>query len=59
MQPTTELGDLWLLGNHRLLCGDTTSADCVAWVMDGTKATLIHADPPYGMGKEDEGIAQR
>lgn len=49
-------GDLWLLGRHRVLCGDATSEEDVAAVMGGEVATLIHADPPYGMGKQREGV---
>jgi len=54
--PITKPGDLWLLGDHRLLCGDSTKAEDVALVMDGKKAGMIHADPPYGMGKERDGV---
>lgn len=46
----TQRGDLWLLGNHRLLCGDATSADDVARLMDGAKARLIITSPPYNQG---------
>jgi DNA modification methylase len=49
-------GDLWILGNHRLLCGDSTKVDDVERLMDGATASLIHADPPYGMGKEKDGV---
>ncbi len=44
---TTRRGDLWLLGNHRLLCGDSTSSDDVARLMDGKRAALFATDPPY------------
>ena len=54
--PITKTGDLWLLGNHRVLCGDSTKADDVARLMNGSKAQMIHADPPYGMGKEKDGV---
>ncbi len=54
--PITKPGDLWLLGEHRLLCGDSTSVDDVARLMHGEKAQLVHADPPYGMGKEKDGV---
>jgi len=54
--PKTVEGDIWLLGNHRLMCGDSTSVDAVEKLMDGQKAELLHADPPYGMGKESDGV---
>ncbi len=43
----TQKGDLWILGNHRLLCGDSTSDEDVARLMDGHKASLFATDPPY------------
>jgi DNA modification methylase len=52
-----KLGQIWQLGDHRLICGDSTSSETVGRLMDGGKAVLLHADPPYGMGKENEGIA--
>lgn len=47
--PVTKLGDVWLLGRHRLMCGDSTDADCVARLMAGGKAHLMVTDPPYGV----------
>lgn len=45
--PVSQLGDVWLLGRHRLMCGDSTDADAVAHLMDGKKASLLATDPPY------------
>lgn len=55
--PISKQGDIWLLDNHRVMCGDSTSADDVARLCDGDVAQLLHADPPYGMGKEGDGVA--
>ena len=46
---TTKPGDIWLLGKHRLLCGDSTDPEAVARLMDGQKADMCFTDPPYGM----------
>ena len=48
-EPTTKLGDIWQLGRHRLMCGDSTNTETVARLMGGQKADLIFTDPPYGM----------
>ena len=48
-EPTTKLGDLWILGEHRLLCGDSTSIDDVDKLMDGNKADMVFTDPPYNV----------
>jgi DNA modification methylase len=47
--PVTVIGDIWILGNHRLMCGDSTSIDAVDKLMDGQKADIVFTDPPYGM----------
>ncbi|MCC8075303.1 MAG: site-specific DNA-methyltransferase [Clostridiales bacterium] len=50
-----ERGDIWAVGRHRLLCGDATSAEDVAALMDGKKANLIVTDPPYGVSFKSAG----
>ena len=47
--PITVEGDIWLLGNHRLMCGDSTSIDAVDKLMDGNKADMLFTDPPYNV----------
>ena len=47
--PITKPGDLWILGDHRLLCGDSTNPQHVERLMDGKKADMVFTDPPYGM----------
>jgi DNA modification methylase len=48
----TQAGDLWIMGNHRLLCGDSTRLPDVERLMDGTKAHLLWTDPPYNVDYE-------
>ena len=48
----TQLGDLWLLGNHRLVCGDSTKPETFALLMDGQQANLVVTDPPYNVNYE-------
>lgn len=48
-EPKTKLGDIYILGNHRLMCGDSTSIDAVEKLMDGDKADMVFTDPPYGV----------
>jgi len=52
--PDTQRGDLWLLGSHRLLCGDATSAGDVARMLGGARPHLMITDPPYGVNYDHE-----
>lgn len=50
-------GDIWTVGRHRLMCGDATSAEDVAALMDGKRANLVVTDPPYGVSfKSSDGL---
>lgn len=53
--PVTQTGDLWILGNHRILCGDSTDAGDVERVMDGEKADLCFTSPPYLLQRTYDG----
>lgn len=48
-EPVCKLGDIWQLGRHRLICGDSTDRETVERLMDGNKADMVFTDPPYGM----------
>lgn len=56
-ESTCKLGDIWQLGEHRLMCGDSTDRAMVERLMDGKKADMVFTDPPYGMKKEKDGVA--
>lgn len=49
-EPTTRAGDLWLLGEHRLLCGDSTRPEDVERLMAGQSASMMFTDPPWNVG---------
>lgn len=55
-EPIAKLGDIWQLGRHRLMCGDSTDRATVELLMDGKKADMVFTDPPYGMKKEADGV---
>lgn len=52
-EPKSKLGDLYILGNHRILCGDATKIEDVERLMDGKKADMVFTDPPYGIDYQD------
>lgn len=52
VNPVSVLGDVWLLGRHRVMCGDSTEITAVEALMVGAKADLLFTDPPYGMSYE-------
>ena len=56
-EPRCKLGDIWQLGRHRLMCGDSTDPLNVKLLLQGKKADLLFTDPPYGMKKESDGVA--
>jgi DNA modification methylase len=52
--PITKIGDVYVLGNHRLMCGDSTSMDAIEKLMDGQKADMVFTDPPYGISLDTD-----
>jgi DNA modification methylase len=56
--PVTRIGDVWLLGRHRVRCGDSTSADDVAALLNGVEPHLMVTDPPYGVNYDPKWRAE-
>lgn len=56
-EPITKLGDIWQLGKHRLVCGDSTDKETVELLMDGKKADMVFTDPPYALFGNSTGVA--
>ena len=54
VEPIAKQGDIWQLGRHRLMCGDSTSVTDVEKLMNGNKADMIYTDPPYGMNLDTD-----
>jgi len=52
--PVTVLGDVWVMGKHRLMCGDSTSIDEVERLMENQRAQMVHTDPPYGVSYQSD-----
>lgn len=53
-EPEAKLGDIYQLGNHRLMCGDSTKMEDVEKLMNGNKADMVFTDPPYGMNLDTD-----
>jgi len=58
-EPKSKLGEIYKLGNHRIMCGDSTKIEDVEKLMDGNKADLVVTDPPYNTGMDGEGKAEK
>ena len=56
IESRVKLGEIWQLGRHKICCGDSTIEGNVRALLGDRMASLIHADPPYGMGKEKDGV---
>ena len=57
-EPTTKPGDLWILGDHRVMCGDSTKAEDVERLMDGATADALVTDPPYGINANKQTLGK-
>ena len=54
LEPRSQFGDTWQLGDHRLVCGDSTSAEMIDMLVGDTHVDMVYTDPPYGMGLETD-----
>lgn len=57
VETRVKLGDIWQLGRHRLMCGDSTDAETVELLMDGAKADMVFTDPPYNIASDSKNFA--
>jgi len=57
-EPITKLGDIYQLGNHRLMCGDSTSIDAVEKLVNNSKIDLCYTDPPYGINESGNRVGR-
>lgn len=57
-EPVSKLGDVWLLGRHRVICGDSAAGTGIADVMADDRADLVFTDPPYGVNVQERDMAQ-
>jgi DNA modification methylase len=57
--PRTKLCDIWILGSHKLLCGDATIKEDVERLLDGKKADMVFTDPPYGINEKGDRTARK
>ena len=54
VEPKAKLGDIYQLGRHRLMCGDSTDVAIIDRLMGGVKADMVFTDPPYGMNLDTD-----
>ena len=57
IEPVSKIGDIWQLGRHRLMCGDSTDKSTVELLMNGNKADMVFTDPPYALFGNSTGVA--
>jgi DNA modification methylase len=57
-KPISKLGDIWKLGNHRVMCGDSTKEDDIKKLINNNKIDLIYTDPPYGINEKGDRLGR-